>query len=157
MPLLTSDDGVKLYYEEAGRGDPILFLHEFGGHHLSWEPQLRFFSRRYRCISYAARGWPPSEVPESPDAYSQARAADDAAAVLNALGIAKAHLVGLSMGATAALEFGMRHPGLALSLIAAAAGSGASTDPAAKRRFQEDCAAFAARIEREGMPAVVKD
>jgi pimeloyl-ACP methyl ester carboxylesterase len=156
MPRITTDDDVGLYYEEVGTGDPILFMHEFGGHHLSWEPQLRHFSRRYRCISYAARGWPPSDVPEIPETYSQARAADDAAAVLKAQGIAKAHLVGLSMGATAALEFGIRHPELALSLTAAAAGSGASTDPAAKRRFQDDCAGFAARIEREGMTAMAE-
>jgi pimeloyl-ACP methyl ester carboxylesterase len=156
MPLVTTDDGVKLYYEETGTGDPILFLHEFGGHHLSWEPQVRYFSRSYRCISYAARGWPPSDIPESVDAYSQQRAADDAAAVLRGIGIANAHLVGLSMGATAAIEFGIRHPQMALSLTAAAAGSGASTDPAAKRRFQEECASFADRIEREGMPAMAE-
>src|SRR6185436_15937491 len=70
----------------------------------------------------------------------QSRAADDAAAVLRGLGIAQAHLVGLSMGATAAIEFGIRHPHMALSLTAAAAGSGASTDPAAKRRFPEGSA-----------------
>ena len=110
MPLVTTDDDVRLYYEETGTGDPILFLHEFGGHHLSWEPQVRYFSRRYRCITYAARGWPPSDIPDSVDAYSQQRAADDAAAVLRGMGIAKAHLVGLSMGATAAIEFGIRHP-----------------------------------------------
>src|SRR4029453_17885878 len=133
MPRVRTDDGVEIYFEEAGSGDPILFLHEFGGHHLSWEPQLRFFSRRYRCITYAARGWPPSDIPEEPDAYSQARAADDAAAVLKGLGLARAHLVGLSMGATAALEFGIRHPQMALSLTAAAAGSGASLGPVAKR------------------------
>jgi pimeloyl-ACP methyl ester carboxylesterase len=156
MPTVTTDDGVKLYYEETGAGDPILFLHEFGGHYLSWEPQVRYFSRRYRCISYAARGWPPSDIPESADDYSQQRGADDAAAVLRGLGIAKAHLVGLSMGATAAIEFGIRHPQLALSLTAAAAGSGASTDAAAKRRFQEECESFAARIERDGMPAMAE-
>ena len=156
MALITTDDGVKLYYEETGAGDPILFLHEFGGHHLSWEPQVRYFSRHYRCISYAARGWPPSDIPESVDAYSQLRAADDAAAVLRGIGIARAHLVGLSMGATAAIEFGIRHPQMALSLTAAAAGSGASTDPTAKRKFQEECASFADRIEREGMPAMAE-
>jgi len=112
---------------------------------------MRYFSRRYRCITYAARGWPPSDVPTSADAYSQARAADDAVAILAGLGIAKAHLVGLSMGATAAIEFGIRHPGMALSLTAAAAGSGASTDPEAKRKFQEECASFAQRIERDGL------
>jgi pimeloyl-ACP methyl ester carboxylesterase len=156
MSTVATDDGVNLYCEETGAGEPILFMHEFGGHYLSWEPQVRYFSRRYRCITYAARGWPPSDIPESVDAYSQERAADDAAAVLRGLGIAKAHLVGLSMGATAAIEFGIRHPQMALSLTAAAAGSGASTDAAARRRFQQECESFATRIEREGMLAMAE-
>jgi pimeloyl-ACP methyl ester carboxylesterase len=156
MPTIKTDDGVKLYYEEAGSGDPILFLHEFGGHHLSWEPQIRYFSRRYRCITYAARGWPPSDVPTSADAYSQARAADDAAAVLRGLGLAKAHLVGLSMGATATLEFGMRHPAMALSLTAAAAGTGGSTDPTEQQRFARECIGMAERIKSDGLPAVAE-
>ena len=156
MPMITTNDGVKLYYEDTSTGDPILFLHEFGGHYLSWEPQVRHFSRRYRCITYAARGWPPSDVPESVEAYSQERAADDAADVLRALGIPKAHIVGLSMGATAAIEFGIRHPQMALSLAPAAGGGGGSTDPSAKRRFQEECATFAERIEREGMSAMAE-
>src|SRR5690242_12207122 len=142
MAYVTTDDGVRLHVEEAGSGDPILFMHEFGGHHLSWEPQLRHCARRYRCIVYAARGWPPSDVPERVEAYSQARAADDAVAVLRALGIAKAHLVGLSMGATAALEAGIRHPGMVLSIVAAAGGGGGSTDPERKRKFQAECNAF---------------
>lgn len=156
MPYIRSDDGVQLYYEEAGSGDPIVFVHEFGGHHLSWEPQVRYFSRRYRCITYAARGWTPSDIPDAVNAYSQARAADDAAAVLRGSGFDKAHIVGLSMGATAALEFGIRHPALALSLTAAACGSGASTDPQQKRQVYEDCMDFADRIEREGMPAMAE-
>ena len=156
MAYVTTDDGVRLYVEETGEGDPILFMHEFGGHYLSWEPQVRYFSRRYRCIAYAARGWPPSDVPDDARAYSQARAADDAAAVLRGLGIAKAHLVGLSMGATAALEFGIRHPEMALSLTAAAGGGGGSTDPEQKRKFREDCVAFAERIERDGMAAMAE-
>lgn len=156
MPYITTDDGVRLFYEEAGEGEPILFMHEFGGHHLSWEPQVRHFSRRYRCITYAARGWPPSDVPDSVTAYSQARAADDAMAVLQGLGIAKAHLVGLSMGATAAVEFGIRHPGRALSLTIAAGGGGGSVDAAEKARFQKDCEVFADRIGREGMPAMAE-
>ncbi len=156
MPHITTDDGIRLYYEETGSGEPLLFMHEFGGHHLSWEPQLRYFSRRYRCITYAARGWPPSDIPDGVAAYSQRRAADDAAAVLQALRIEKAHLVGLSMGATAAIEFGIRHPALVASLTAAACGSGASTDAQQKRKFHDDCMAFADRIEREGMAAMAE-
>ncbi len=156
MSRITTKDGVQLYVEETGSGDPILFMHEFGGHYLSWEPQVRYFSRRYRCITYAARGWPPSDVPEKVEAYSQARAADDAADVLDALGLAKAHLVGLSMGATAAVEFGIRYPGRALSMTVAAGGGGGSTDPEESKKFASDCADFAARIEREGMAAMAE-
>ena len=156
VPQIKTDDGVQLYYEETGEGVPILFLHEFGGHYLSWEPQVRYFSRRYRCITYAARGWPPSEVPDSVEAYSQARAADDAADLMKALGIARAHLVGLSMGATAGLEFAIRHPCKALSLVIAAGGGGGSSDPVEKAKFQKDCESFAARIERDGMAAMAE-
>src|SRR5204863_8252283 len=117
MAQIKTSDGVQLYCEETGTGYPLIFLHEFGGHYLSWEPQVRYFSRRYRCISYAARGWPPSDVPDHVASYSQARAADDCASVMKALGVAKAHIVGLSMGATAALEFAIRHPGKAVSLV----------------------------------------
>src|SRR5258706_4232980 len=129
MTHITTDDGVRLYVEDTGTGDPILFMHEFGGHHMSWEPQVRQLSRRYRCITYAARGWPPSDVPDDRAAYSQVRAAHDAAAVLRELNIAKAHIVGLSMGATAALEVGIRHPDQALSLTVAAGRVRGSTDP----------------------------
>jgi pimeloyl-ACP methyl ester carboxylesterase len=156
MPHVTTSDGIRLYYEETGTGDPLIFLHEFGGHHLSWEPQVRYFSRRYRCITYAARGWPPSDVPASLTSYSQARAADDAACILQALGLARAHLIGLSMGATAGVEFAIRHPGKALSLTIAAGGGGGSSDPVEKARFQKDCEAFAQRIEREGMPTMAE-
>jgi pimeloyl-ACP methyl ester carboxylesterase len=81
MPHLTTDDGVKLYYEEAGEGAPIVFVHEFAGDYRSWEHQLRYFGRRYRCIAYNARGFPPSDVPEGVDSYSQERARDDIKAI----------------------------------------------------------------------------
>jgi len=124
MSVITTKDGVKLHVEEAGEGTPILFIHEFGGNHASWEPQLRYFSRRHRCITYAARGYPPSDVPESADAYSQAIAADDAVAVLDALKIDRAHIVGLSMGGFCTVHFGLRTPQRALSLTVAGAGYG---------------------------------
>ncbi len=156
MPHIKTSDGVSLYCEETGSGTPLIFLHEFGGHYLSWEPQVRYFSRRYRVITYAARGWPPSDVPDKVEMYSQARAADDCADLMKALGIAKAHLCGLSMGATASLEFGIRHPGKALSLTIAAGGGGGSPDPEAKKRFKEECEAFAQRIELEGMKTMAE-
>jgi pimeloyl-ACP methyl ester carboxylesterase len=156
MPHIKTSDGVSLYYEETGSGAPLIFLHEFGGHYLSWEPQVRYFSRRYRCITYAARGWPPSDVPNDVAKYSQARAADDCADLMKALGLSKAHLCGLSMGATAGLEFAIRHPGKATALVIAAGGGGGAIDPEAKKRFKEECEAFAQRIEKEGMPAMAE-
>ena len=87
MAFATTDDGVRLYYEETGSGAPIIFVHEFAGDHRSWEQQLQHFGRRYRAITYAARGYPPSDVPEDPASYSQSRAADDILAVLDHLAI----------------------------------------------------------------------
>lgn len=121
---IETTDGIHLHVEEAGEGLPILFVHEFGGNHESWEPQMRFFARRYRCITYAARGYPPSDVPESVEAYSQAIAVADALAVLDALGIEKAHVVGLSMGGFTTVHFGLTAPERALSLTVAGAGYG---------------------------------
>ena len=119
MPFATTDDGVKLYCEETGAGAPIVFVHEFAADHRSWEMQMRHFGQRYRCVTFSARGYPPSEVPEKPESYSQNRATDDILAVMDHLKIDKAHVVGLSMGGFATLHFGFRHPTRALSLVVA--------------------------------------
>lgn len=128
MPHMKTSDGIKLYFEEAGEGEPIVFVHEFGGDMRSWEPQMRHFSRRYRCIAFNARGYPPSEVPDSVDFYSQERAAQDILDVLDHLGLRKAHIIGLSMGGFASLHFGLLAPDRALSLVAAGAGYGAEKE-----------------------------
>src|SRR4029078_3185998 len=99
MPQLTTDDGVKLYYEDTGSGIPIVFVHEFAGDHRSWEPQVRRFSRDHRCIAFAARAYPPSDVLEKPEAYGQDIARQDVIAVMDALSIKKAHVVAHAMGA----------------------------------------------------------
>ena len=96
MPYAAADDGVKLYYEETGAGVPVIFVHEFAGDLRSWEAQLRHFGQRYRTIAYNARGYPPSDVPEDVGKYSQNRAAEDIAAVLDHLQLNRAHVVGRS-------------------------------------------------------------
>jgi pimeloyl-ACP methyl ester carboxylesterase len=151
MPFAATDDGVRLHYEEAGSGTPLIFVHEFAGDHQSWEPQLRHFGRRYRAIAYAARGYPPSDVPDSPGAYSQERAADDILAVLDHLGLARAHVCGLSMGGFATLHFGLRHPGRALSLCVAGCGYGA--EPEARERFRAEADEAVALLREQGMAA----
>ena len=149
MPILTTDDGVKLHYEETGSGTALVFVHEFAGDCRSWEPQVRHFSRQYRCIAYNARGYPPSDVTEDPERYSQARARDDIRCVLDALGLQRAHVVGLSMGAFATLHFGMKYGYRALSLTIAGGGYGAH--PAQHAQFQKDSRLNADFILREGM------
>jgi len=141
MPHARAKDGTRLYYEEAGSGTPLIFIHEFAGDHRSWEPQMRFFSRYFRCITYAARGFPPSDVPEDGARYSQAHARDDAVAVLDHLKIERAHVVGLSMGGLAALHVGITHPRRARSLVIAGAGYGAEPDK--KEKFRAECEAAA--------------
>ncbi|MEI7926089.1 MAG: alpha/beta hydrolase, partial [Chloroflexota bacterium] len=123
MPHVNAN-GVSLYYEERGTGTPMIFVHEFAGDSVSWHLQMRHFARRYRCIAYNARGYPPSEVPQDLASYSQDHAVDDLLGVMDGLGIEKAHIVGLSMGGYATLHFGIRHPERVLSLVVAGAGYG---------------------------------
>jgi pimeloyl-ACP methyl ester carboxylesterase len=141
MPHALTDDGVRLYYEETGGGAPVIFVHEYAGDHRAWEPQMRHFGQRYRAITYAARGYPPSDVPEDVEKYSQVRAADDIAAVLDHLKIAKAHIVGLSMGGFATLHFGFRHADRALSLVVAGCGYGAEKGEQGKFRAEAEAIA----------------
>jgi pimeloyl-ACP methyl ester carboxylesterase len=152
MPMIRADDGVALYTESTGTGTPLLFIHEFAGDHRSWEPQVRHFSRSYRCITYAARGYPPSDVPEDPAAYSQDRAVADAVAVLDGSGADRAHVVGLSMGGFAALHLLIRHPGRVLSAVAAGTGYGAP--PERQAPFRAECLATAAALEAAGWQQV---
>jgi len=149
MPLVNADDGVKLYFEETGSGTPIVFVHEFAGDHRSWEPQLRYFARRYRCIAFNARGYPPSDVPEDGEKYSQDKARDDIRAVLDGLSIGRAHVVGLSMGGFATLHFGLQYPERALSLVVAGCGYGAQ--PGKREQFQHEVEQTARHIEAQGM------
>jgi pimeloyl-ACP methyl ester carboxylesterase len=151
MPYVTAEDGVKLYYEEAGQGFPVVFVHEFGGDHRSYEPQVRYFARRYRCIAYNARGYPPSDVPNNEQDYSQERARDDIRAVLDGLGIDQAHVVGISMGGFATLHFGMAYAERARSLVVGGCGYGA--EPGKRAQFQAEAEAAAARFETLGMEA----
>jgi pimeloyl-ACP methyl ester carboxylesterase len=154
MPYADSN-GVKLYYEEAGTGTPVIFVHEFAGDYRSWEPQVRFFSRRYRCIVYNARGYPPSDVPREADAYSQSHAVDDVAAVLRHLQIERVHVCGLSMGGYATLHFGIRYPHMALSLAICGAGHG--SDPGTRQQFLRDSAELADRLEKLGMNEAIRN
>jgi pimeloyl-ACP methyl ester carboxylesterase len=147
-------NGVHLFYEETGRGTPLVFVHEFAGDSESWQLQVRFFARRYRTITFNARGYPPSEVPEDPTAYSQEHAVADIEGLLDHLQLAKAHVCGLSMGAYATLLFGLTHPDRVLSLTVAGCGYGSS--PADRADFRKDAESVARRLEADGMAKVAE-
>jgi pimeloyl-ACP methyl ester carboxylesterase len=153
MPYATSN-GIRLYYEEAGKGTPIVFVHEFADDLYSWEPQLRYFSRRYRCIAYNARGYPPSDVPKAASKYSQALATDDIANVMRHLKIRKAHIIGCSMGGFATVHFGLRYARMALSLTAIGVGYG--SDPDKRAQFAKDTEIMARRFEEMGTPKAIE-
>ena len=149
MPHATTPDDVKLYYEEAGAGTPILFVHEYCGDWRSWEPQMRFFARKHRCITYSFRGYPGSDVPADASMYGQKFAVDDALHMLDHLKIAKAHVVGLSQGAFAAAHFGRLYADRALSLTLAGVGSGAGRE--GHEQFKETAIETSAKIRSSGM------
>lgn len=154
MPYATTQDGVKLYYEEVGQGTPILFVHEFASDYRGWEPQMRAFGQRYRCITYSARGYTPSDVPADKNAYSYQHVMRDAVAVLDHLKIDKAHLIGLSMGGYTSLQVALNHSHRVRSLVLAGTGTGS------ERWYTEESHKYARamgdQFEREGSAAVAK-
>jgi len=151
---VVASDGVGLHAESTGSGTPILFIHEFAGDHRSWELQVRSFSRVHRCVTYAARGYPPSDVPAETSFYSQTHGVSDAIAVLDAMEIDRAHIVGLSMGGFCALHLALAHPDRALSVAIGGVGYGAP--PGTAEAFQDECETIAVAFEDEGAAEVAK-
>ena len=154
MTDVTTSDGVRLYAEAAGSGPPILFIHEFAADHRAWTWQVEALSGEFQCITYSARGYPPSEVPNEQERYSHIRQADDAIDVLDAFGAGKAHIVGLSMGGFCALQLGIRYPGRVSSLLVSSAGSGAN--PAGRAAYIAETERVAAAFRAQGSAAVAE-
>lgn len=152
---IKASDGVMLAVASAGAGDTIAFVHEFSGDLRSWAPQFAEFQAGHRCIALNARGYPPSDVPASLSAYSQERAADDVAETLQALGVGKAHLVGLSMGGFAVLHTAIRHPELVASLVVAGCGYGAK--PSERDSYHTAMNREAEHAEQIGMRAYAEE
>ena len=154
MPYAKTPDGVQLHYEESGEGQTIVFVHEFAGDHRSWEAQMRYFSRRYHCVAYSARGYTPSDIPSEGSMYSQDHARKDLLAILDHLNVEKGHIVGLSMGGFATLHFGIHHPERAHSLVVAGCGYGA--EPDRRTQFREETEKAAEMIESSTGDAFAK-
>lgn len=137
-------NGTRLWVETEGDGPALVFVHEFGGDHRSWRHQVDHFKSRFRCVTYSARGYPPSDVPDSEDAYGQDIATADLLGVLDALEIEQAHIVGLSMGAYTGLRFALAYPDRVLTLVAASGGSGSF--PETREHFLRETRALADTI-----------
>jgi len=150
MPRVRAN-GINLYHEEAGSGIPVVFVHEFGGDWRSWEPKVRFFYSRYRAITFSARGYLPSDVPDSPEAYSQELQIEDLKGLFDALKIDRAHLCGLSMGSYTTLLFGVKYPQRARSLTIAGSGYGSGKN---REEFHQRVAQMADQMLRGGMKAI---
>jgi len=148
MPQAKAADGVKLYYEVQGSGPPIIFVHELAGTCRSFDMQVTALKPRFQCIAFNARGYPPSDVPASGVSYSQDIAGEDIGAVLDAAGVKDAHVMGVSMGSAAALQFALKHPARVRSAILCSIGSGSDAKP---EEYVGNMEAMAARVEKNGM------
>ena len=107
-------EGLNLYYEEQGTGEPLLFIHGLGSSGLDWELQAAAFSPQYRVITLDLRGHGRSDKPAGP--YTMSQFAGDAAALLQSLSITSAHVVGLSLGGGVAFQLAIDQPALVRSL-----------------------------------------
>ncbi|NBJ13805.1 alpha/beta fold hydrolase [Microvirga arsenatis] len=163
MAYATTSDGIRLFYEPAGTGTPIIFVHEFSGNHWSGKPQVGYFSRRHPCVTFSARGYRPSDVSEDVEKYTQARSADDIIDIMNAAGIEKAHVLGLSMRAFACLHAALRYPDRIRSAVVAGGGYGSEKEhqglfrrisEQVARRFEERGARAFAPVYRESASRV---
>ena len=143
-------NGLNLHYETRGQGFPIVFVHEYAGSWESWNSQVDFFSRTHLTVAYNSRGYPPSDVPTDPEAYSQQHAVDDLHGILKHLEIEQAYICGLSMGGNVALHFAFQHPEMTRGIVAAGTGSG-STDSSRWGRQIDD---LATRMETQGMESM---
>ena len=129
MTQIPTSDGYALYAESQGDGIPIVFVHELAGSCRSFDPQVKEWRKNWRCVTFNARGYPPSTIPPSVDSYSQDIAARDIGAVLDGLKLDSAHIIGVSMGSASTLQFAIAHPDRIRSITLSSIGSGADLKP----------------------------
>jgi pimeloyl-ACP methyl ester carboxylesterase len=153
MPHAKTADGVALYYEVQGRGAPVLFVHELAGSCRSFDLQVAAWKGQFACAAYNARGYPPSDVPPAVDSYSQENAARDIGAVLDGLGWADAHIMGVSMGSAATLQFALANPDRARSIILCSIGSGSDMKPG---EFASNMEGMAGLVEKDGLRGIIE-
>jgi len=117
MPYVRTDDRVRIYYEEHGAGTPLVLAYGIGGNVKMWDVNVPGLARRHRLVLWEPRGHARSDSPEDPAKYSFRRWALDLKAVLDHLGLRRAHVGGLSLGAGIATRFALAFPGRVRSLV----------------------------------------
>jgi pimeloyl-ACP methyl ester carboxylesterase len=117
VPYARTDDRVRIYYEEHGRGTPLVLAYGIGGNTDMWDTNTPALAARHRVILWEPRGHARSDSPEDPARYSFARWALDLRDLLDHLRIRRAHVGGLSLGGGIATRFALRWPGRVRSLI----------------------------------------
>jgi len=137
MGNLAKVNGFDLFHEVTGEGTAIIWCHEAAGDYRSWDPQVKFFSRFFRNITWNYRGFPPSAVPEDPAAYSELQMVDDMRELLRHLGIERTHVVGIASGAAIALRFVLTHPQACISMALGACGVGSMNPEGRERQIGE--------------------
>lgn len=160
MPELQTVDGVSIHYEETGTGAPIVFVHEFGGDYRSWHLQVAQLSRSFRCITYSARGFLPSAVPQDRSQYGQSYSTSDLLALMDHLGLEAANVVGTSMGSFTSLDFALTHPDRVASVTLVGNSSGPRDDQE-RIRYRQEWIGHEAKLREErggeGAVAVLED
>jgi len=146
-------NGTRLYYEAAGAGTPVVFIHGNMADRRHWDDQFLVFAGKHRVIRYDVRGFGKSAVPSSGHPYAHHQ---DAAALLRYLRVASAHIIGLSMGAGIAADFVLTHPEMSRSLVSVGPWVVGYDSPAARELF-EAFKRVAAALQRGGSAAAIDE
>jgi pimeloyl-ACP methyl ester carboxylesterase len=112
---IAANDDVRIAYEVRGHGEPVLFVHGLGYDRRGWGPLPDLLAAEFRVLLFDNRGVGESDVPEGP--YSVAEMAADGVAVLDAAGVERAHVLGVSLGGFIAQELALSYPGRVERLV----------------------------------------
>jgi len=152
MPYIDRN-GVRIHYEDDGRGPALLLTHGYSATLNMWDPQVAALSDRFRVLRWDMRGHGASDSPEDPREYTHAATVGDMAAVLDAAGVERAVVGGLSLGGYMSLEFHLAHPARVRALVLCDTGPGYKKDDA-RESWNRYAESFASKYEEKGLDAL---
>ena len=148
MPVIAANQ-LNLYYEINGAGQPVVLIHGLGSSTRDWEAQVPALSDTYQVITFDLRGHGRSDKPAGP--YQMSQYAADLAGLLGALGLASAHIVGISLGGAVALQLALDFPTLVRSLVLVNTGPALGGTP---EQAQAEIARRVGIVQQMGMRAM---